>query len=206
MSKGKTRGPDLRIHSRNIEIDEPTGEYVRRKFARLERHMQPMSADLEISTTSSRSANDRVIAQLTISANDGVLRGQERGSTIREAVDLVTDVLDRQIRRYKTKFSPTSVARSLARSASAEEVFGMTSVESEEADSEEAGSEEAMAGTVIRTKRFSMTSMHVEDAIEEMEMLSHSFFLFYNLDSQEYNVVYRRHDGDYGLLQPDLIA
>ena len=196
------RGPDLRIHSRNVEIDKPTDEYVRRKFARLERHLQPMSAaDLEISTTSSRSADDRVIAQLTISANDRVLRGQERGSTIREAVDLVTDVLDRQIRRYKTKFSRTSVARRSARSASAEEVFGMTSVESEEAVSEE-----PPTGNVIRTKRFSMTSMHVEDAIEEMEMLSHSFFLFYNLDSQEYNVVYRRRDGDYGLLQPDLIA
>jgi putative sigma-54 modulation protein len=202
MSKDKTRGPDLRIHSRNVEIDKPTDEYVRRKFARLERHLQPMSAaDLEISTTSSRSADDRVIAQLTISANDRVLRGQERGSTIREAVDLVTDVLDRQIRRYKTKFSRTSVARRSARSASAEEVFGMTSVESEEAVSEE-----PPTGNVIRTKRFSMTSMHVEDAIEEMEMLSHSFFLFYNLDSQEYNVVYRRRDGDYGLLQPDLIA
>lgn len=201
MSKEKTAGPDLRIHARNIEIDKPTDEYVRRKFDRLERHLQPMSADLEISTTSSRSASDRVIAQLTISANGKVLRGQERGSTIREAVDLVTDVLDRQIRRYKTKFSPTSVARRLARSASAEEVFGMTSMESEEA-----ASEEAPTGNVIRTKRFSMTSMHVEDAIEEMEMLSHSFFLFYNLDSQEYNVVYRRRDGDYGLLQPDLIA
>ena len=73
-------------------------------------------------------------------------------------------------------------------------------------ESEEAVAEEPPTGTIIRTKRFSMTSMHVEDAIEEMEMLSHSFFLFYNLDSQEYNVVYRRHDGNYGLLQPDLIA
>lgn len=202
MSKDKTRGSDLKIHARNIEIDRPTDDYVRRKFARLERHLKPMSAaDLEISKTSSRSAADRVIAQLTISANNRVLRGQERGATIREAVDLVTDVLDRQIRRYKTKFSRTSVARRSARSASAEEVFGMSSVESEEAVAEE-----PPTGTIIRTKRFSMTSMHVEDAIEEMEMLSHSFFLFYNLDSQEYNVVYRRHDGNYGLLQPDLIA
>ena len=202
MPKDVTRGPDLKIHARNIEINRPTEDYIRRKFVRLERHMRPMAAaELEISKTASKRAEDRVIAQLTITASDRVLRGQERGATIREAVDLVADVLDRQIRRHKTRFSRTSVARRSARSAPAAEMLDALPLEAEpEADEERAD------GAVIRTKRFPMTPMHVEDAIEEMEMLSHDFFLFFNLDSQEYSVVYRRRDGDYGLIQPKLIA
>ncbi len=206
MPKDSTRETGLRIHGRNIEITRPTEEYIRRKFARLERHLRPMAAaDMEISKASSKLADDRVIAQLTISANDRVLRGQERGATIREAVDLVADVLDRQIRRHKTRFSRTSVGRRSARSAP-EDLLGEPPIGPGDIDLEEEVAEDQPVGAVIRTKRFPMTPMHVEDAIEEMEMLSHGFFLFYNLDSQEYNVVYRRHDGDYGLLQPNLIA
>ena len=202
MAKDLTRGSDLKIHARNIEINRPTEDYIRRKFVRLERHLRPTAAaNLEISKTSSKLTDDRIVAQLTITTGDRVLRGQERGATIRDAVDLVAAVLDRQIRRHKTRFSRTSVARRSARSAPSADMLDALPFEPEhEAD------EDRPAGAVIRTKRFPMTPMHVEDAIEEMEMLSHDFFLFYNLDSQEYNVVYRRRDGDYGLIQPKLIA
>jgi putative sigma-54 modulation protein len=202
MPRDLTRGPDLKIRARNIAINRTTEDYIRRKFVRLERHLRPVSAaDLEISKTSSKLAEDRIIAQLTIITDDRVLRGQERGATIRDAVDLVAAVLDRQIRRHKTRFSRTSVARRSARSAPTAEMLEALAMESEQE-----AAEERPAGTVIRTKRFPMTPMHVEDAIEEMEMLSHDFFLFHNLDSQEYNVLYRRRDGDYGLIQPKLIA
>ena len=59
-------------------------------------------------------------------------------------------------------------------------------------------------GQLVRTKRFAMEPMSVEDAILQMEMLDHSFFLFFNMDSSEYNVAYRRQDGDYGLIEPEL--
>ena len=59
-------------------------------------------------------------------------------------------------------------------------------------------------GKLVRTKRFVMTPMSVEDAILQMEMLGHNFFLFFNTDSDEYNVAYRRNDGDYGLIEPQL--
>ena len=198
----QTQDPYLTIHTRNMRLDERTERYARRKFGRLARHLRTLSsAELEISQTAARSAEERVVAQLTITTNGRSLRGQERGSTAQQAVDLVTDVLDRQIRRYKTRFYRTSVARRSARS----------SPEDEPARTEAGAVAEPFAvdgpppGKVIRTKRFAMAPMRVEDAIEEMEMLSHAFYLFYNLESQAYSVVYRRRDGDYGLLEPQLL-
>ena len=197
-----TQDPHLTIHTRNMRLDEGTERYARRKFGRLARHLRTISiAELEISQTAARSAEERVVAQLTITTNGRPLRGQERGATVQQAVDLVTDVLDRQIRRYKTRFYRTSAARRSARSTREDEPTG------NEADP---GAESLVVdgppqGNVIRTKRFAMTPMRVEDAIEEMEMLSHAFFLFYNLESQAYSVVYRRRDGDYGLLEPQLL-
>ncbi len=198
----QTQDPHLTIHTRNMRLDERTERYARRKFGRLARHLRTMStAELEISQTSARSVDDRVVAQLTITTNGRSLRGQERGATAQQAVDLVTDVLDRQIRRYKTRFYRTSAARRSARSTPEDEPAQT------EADpvTEPVNVDDPPPGKVIRTKRFAMAPMRVEDAIEEMEMLSHAFFLFYNLESQAYSVVYRRRDGDYGLLEPQLL-
>ena len=192
----------LEIRTRNVTLDEPTEQYARRKFDRLARHLPSMTAaELEISSTSAKSAQERVIAQLTVVAGGRSLRGQERGSTVRQAVDLVSDVLDRQIRRYKTRFYRSSAARRAARAD--RDMFAEP--EAGPALAPEPDSDEPSPGKVIRNKVFAMAPMHVEDAIEEMEMLSHSFFLFYNLESRSYGVVYRRRDGDYGLLEPKLV-
>lgn len=200
MNPDATTETELAIHTRNMHLTERTERYARRKFARLSRHLRSMSsAELELSQTSARSAGERIVAQLTITASGRSLRGQERGASAEQAIDLVTDVLDRQIRRYKTRFYRSSSARRPARSAAPEEAEA-----GPEADGADAG-EAPAAGSVIRTKRFAMSPMRVEDAIEEMEMLSHSFFLFFNLDTRAYSVVYRRRDGDYGLLEPQLV-
>ena len=192
----------LTIHARSVSLDGSTEDYVRRKFDRLARHLPSMTAAvLELSLTSSRSADDRVVAQLTISAGGRSLRGQERGATVRQAVDLVADVLDRQIRRYKTRFYRSSSARRSARSVRGD---GPTPPPPDGAG-EDQDPDGPPEGRVIRTKRFAMSPMSVEDAIEEMEMLSHGFFLFYNAETHSYSVVYRRHDGDYGLLEPQLL-
>ncbi len=195
-STSPTAAP-LNIHARNVSLDGPTEDYARRKFDRLARHLPSMTAaDLEITATSARSAEDRVVAQLTIGAAGRSLRGQERGATVRQAVDRVADVLDRQIRRYKTRFYRSSSARRSARPGRDD---------APAVPAEEGPDDQGPAGRVTRTKRFAMEPMRVEDAIEEMEMLSHGFFLFYNLESRRHSVVYRRRDGDYGLLEPQLL-
>ena len=189
---------DLRIYTRNIELNSEAEQYINKKLHRLERHLQGNAdAKLELSRTSARSEGDRVVAQMTISTAGNTLRGQEAGLNVFAAVDAVTDVLDRQIRRYKTRVSKTKGRGSLRNQEQADqEIAGLQT---------EILEDEVVAdfGQVVRTKRFPMKPMAVDDAIAEMEFLDHDFFLFQNMETEGFNVVYRRSDGDYGLIEPE---
>ena len=188
---------EIRTSAKNLELNVEAEQYIQKKFKRLERHLKPMSdAKLELSRTSARAKSDRVVAQMTVTAGRHTLRGQESGLNVFAAIDAVTDVMDRQIRRYKGKTYRSSQTRKSAKS-------GPVEAEPAGADSDPEDSVLAELGTVVRTKRFPMKPMTIEDAVMEMELLSHNFFLFYNIDSDIYNVVYRRHDGDYGVIQPE---
>jgi putative sigma-54 modulation protein len=191
---------ELNIFARNIDVDEPSREYINKKFRRLQRHLRNVSeAKLEVSRTSARTQDERVIAQLTLTTGGRVLRGQERGLNLFAAVDAVTDVLDRQIDRYKGKVYRSKQPRKAGRELTLDGLEGLDS--GALSDTEGSGFDRPR---VVRTKQFVMKPMTVEEAITEMELLSHSFFLFFNADSSGYNVVYRRQDGEYGVIEPAL--
>ena len=107
---------DIDIYSKNIELNSEAERYIHKKLNRLERHLRPITdAKLEITRTSSRSQTDRVIVQMTISANGHMLRGQETAPNLFIAVDAVTDVIDRQIHRFKGKSYRSEQSRKAAK-------------------------------------------------------------------------------------------
>ena len=118
-----------------------------------------------------------------------------------DGIDGVTDIMDRQIRRFKGKVYQSYQARKSAKADRAR-VEASTTVQEVTAEDESPPFEEL--GSVVRTKRFRMEPKTVDQAILEMELLSHDFFLFYNAETKEYNVAYRRSDGDYGVIEPEL--
>ena len=191
---------DIRIQSKNIDLNPHAEQYIQKKFDRLQRHLPNLDdAKMEVVRTQARSTRDRVQAQMTLNIAGYTLRGQDRGVNLFAAVDAVTDVVDRQIRRFKGKVYHTSQAKKSGRGL--RDIPYETTVEVTDAAEEEVLEE---IGQVVRTKRFPMPPMSVEDAILQMEMLGHSFFLFFNMDTDEYNVAYRRRDGDYGVIEPEL--
>lgn len=186
---------DIRIYSKNLDLNADAESYIHKKFDRLKRHMNQISdAKLEISRMSTRSQGEQVNAQMTLSIGGYTLRGQDTGSNVFAAVDAVTDIVDRQIRRFKGKVYRSEKARKSVKDQPETEF--PVDLEGEDALED--------MGQLVRTKRFAMKPMSVEDAILQMEMLGHNFFLFFNTDSDEYNVAYRRNDGDYGLIEPQL--
>ena len=188
---------DIKIHGRNVDISDNIQSYVDKKFNRLSRHLpQMMDATAEIKRTSSRAGDDRIAVQITLSVKGQVLRAQRRGSTVREAVDTAVDVMDRQIRRYKGRRYRSNQQRKSLRDLP----DGLVPEPDEEAPSPD--EMEDMPIKVVRRKRFPMVSMTVDDAIAEMELLNHSFYLFRNVETGSYSVVYQREDGDYGLIDP----
>ena len=194
---------DIDIHAKNLDLNPSAEDYIQKKLARIRRRLPKVDGGkLEVSRTSSRSANERVRAQMTLEVGGYTLRGQDSASTLFAAVDAVADIIDGQARRFKGKM------RRGARGRRAAVADGFAAPRADAPASEngaDADDDDGELGAVARVKRFEMSPMSVEDAILQMEMLGHSFFLFFNMDADEYNVAYRRRDGDYGIIEPELV-
>ena len=189
----------LIVKGRNIEVNDRIRSYVEKKMGKLDRLLpEIMEARVELAEQSSRKSSQRSVAQVTVRSNGTLLRAEERSSDVFSAIDAVTDKLHRQIRRYKGK-RRRKIER--AQVAQLEEEWNL-SVEPEEFVEEEA--EGFFQGRVVRTKRFLMVPMSEEEAIDQMELLGHDFFVFFNPSDAAVNVIYRRSDGNYGLLQPEI--
>ncbi len=189
----------LTVKGRNIEITDRLRSYVEKKIGKLDRYLPEMAeARVELAEEASQKSSQRQVAQVTVWSNGTLLRAEERSSDIFTSIDAVAEKLHRQIRRYKGKRR-----RKLERAqaiAVAAEVYEHTDLV-EQVEEEE---EEFFEGRVVRTKRFALTPMSEDEAIDQMELLGHDFFVFFNAVDAAVNVLYRRSDGNYGLLQPEL--
>jgi putative sigma-54 modulation protein len=182
---------ELIIKGKNLEVTDRLRDYVEKKIGKLDRYLPTITeAWVELSVEGTKAAQDRQVCQVTVRSNGTILRAEERSDDIFTAIDTVLDKMYRQIARYKGKRKN----RWRAAGVSPEPL----------PPGFEAEVEEGAGPAIVRTKRFSMVSMHPEEAVEQMELLGHSFFVFFNADEGEINVLYCRDDGDYGLLQPDL--
>ena len=182
----------LTIQAHNLELTDYLRQYVEKKIGRLERYLPDIDeARVELREEKTRSAKDRAVAQVTIRVRGTILRAEERSGDMFASIDAVTDKLERRIERFKGKRARNS-KRAVSQAAAVYEAVLAPEVE------------ETTLGTVVRTKRFEIYPMSVDEAIEQMELLGHDFFVFLNADEGAVNVVYRRRDGNYGLLQPEL--
>lgn len=184
---------EISINAHNVDLTNRLKDHVERKTARLDRYM-PNLTDIrvDLSQQQTRSTVERQSAQITIRDNRGtILRAEERSSDMFAAVDAVIDKLYRQIKRYRGK------RRKERRSQGVDEfVIGEPLPLEDEAETE------LPESSIVRRKNFVVRPMVSDEAIEQMELLGHSFFVFFNADDEAINVVYKRHDGNYGLLQP----
>ena len=188
----------LTVHGRNVEVTDWVREYVEKKVTRLERYLPQMKEiRAELTQRATRSADDRYTAQVTVWAGGQILRAEESTSDIFASIDATIDKMAKQVRRFKGRRYDSK--RRAAAAASLEvEMNGVVPVGVEEADEAEVA-----AGQIIRRKQFVVEAMHEEEALEQMELLGHDFFVFFNPESKGINVIYRRkEDNDYGLLQP----
>lgn len=171
------------ISGKNIEITEALKERVTKKVGKLDKFF---SNDTEAHVTLSVQ-KARQIVEVTISFNGIVLRAEESNDDMYTSIDKTIDLLERQIRKNKTRLS-----RRLH-----DNDFRIDNVKFPEEIQEE------KEFKIVRSKRFAIKPMDVEEAILQMNLLGHEFFMFYNADSRQVNVVYKRKDGNYGLIEPE---
>lgn len=184
--------PKIDIQARNMRLTDNTREYVEKKVVKLERHLQEIEEIyIELShIKSARQAVDRQVAQLTVHGKGFMLRTEERSDDLHTAFDAALDKMQRQVERYKGK---RHRGRGDGRSAS--EV-----VEAEEMPVDETGE---LLPLIAKRKKFVILPMDEEEAVEQMRLLGHdNFFIFFNAEKNSIQVLYRRRNGSYGLIEP----
>ncbi len=177
--------------ARNMRLTDNTRDYVEKKAAKLERYLQEIEeVRVELShAKSARSALDRQVAQITVHGKGFILRSEERADDIHAAFDTALDKIQRQIDRYKGKHYR---GRGDGRSAA--------EVTEEEAPVDETGELLPLIG---RRKKFMILPMTEDEAVEQMRLLGHdNFFIFFNAEQNAIQVLYRRRNGTYGLIEP----
>ncbi|MBP1157786.1 MULTISPECIES: ribosome-associated translation inhibitor RaiA [unclassified Paenibacillus] len=178
------------IRGENIEVTEALRDHVEKKLSKLERYFEAPPTS-EVNVTLSVVKGMQTI-EVTIPLTGLMLRAEEKHADMYASVDLVVDKLERQIRKAKTKAN-----RKIRQEGGIKDLFR---VESEPSASYSLEDEDEYE--LVRTKRFMLKPMDVEEAILQMNMVGHNFFVFANSDTEQVNVVYKRDDGRYGLIEP----
>ena len=177
---------ELQITGKNMELTPAVRQYIERKLGKLDHYLPSIrKASVEIFEEKTKSPQHRYVVQTTVDCSGTVLRGEERGVDLFEAIDRVAAVMNRRIEHYKGKL--------YARGRSTSPAKGELSAE-----------ETQPSPKVVKVKRFAIKPMSVDEAIDQMELLGHDFFLFLNADTEELNLLYHRKDGNYGIIEPEL--
>ena len=169
------------ISGKNIEVTEGLKTAVEEKIGKLDKYF---TEDTEIHVTLS-TQKDRQKIEVTIPMKGNIVRAEQESNDMYVSIDIVEEIIERQLRRYKTKI----IERQQATVNLSKEFI------EEEVDDEEI--------KIVRTKRFAVKPMDVEEACVQMELLGHNFFVFRNAETDEVNVVYKRKGNTFGLIEPE---
>jgi putative sigma-54 modulation protein len=168
------------VRGKNIEVTNALREYVEKKVGKLEKFVdQPMNAQVNLYVE-----RGRHIVEVTAALNGLLLRGEEATGDMYASIDLVSEKLEKQLLKYKARFKKRGRENGISEVAAVEPV-----------DTE---------GVVVKTKRFTVKPLTLDEAIVQMNLLSHDFFVFANAETDRVSVLYRRKDGNYGLLEPEI--
>ena len=179
---------DIQVRGKGIEVTDALRDHATRKVERLTNHFHDLRSAQVVESVQGKT--HRVEVQLE---GDGItVRGEDRGDDLYSAIDRVVDKLERQMRKYKDR----------NRRAGNRAHHDHDSVRTLAVDS---GAEEDVpeTGRIVRQKRFAIKPVSPQEAVAQMELLSHDFYVFENSESGDVNVLYRRGDGNYGLLEPE---
>ncbi|MCI9430604.1 MAG: ribosome-associated translation inhibitor RaiA [Lachnospiraceae bacterium] len=172
----------ITISGKNIDVTDGLRTAVQDKIGKLERYFMP---ETEVQVTLSVE-KDRQKIEVTIPVKGNIIRSEQVSSDMYVSIDLVEEVIERQLKKYKNKLVDQQQASSF---------FKQEYIEKDYMDDEEV--------KIIRTKRFDIKPMYPEDACVQMELLGHSFYVFCNAETEQVNVVYKRKGNTYGLIEPE---
>jgi putative sigma-54 modulation protein len=185
----------LVIHGKNIEITDAIRDYVHLKIEKAVSHFQNLTNEVDVHLSVARNPriNPRQSAEVTIYANGSVIRAEESSENLYASIDLVADKIARQLRKYKErrhdkKTHAQTTIEGAVQQTIVKDLIGDRTPE--------------LPPEVVRTKYFSMPPMTIAEALEQLQLVDHDFYMFRNAETGEINVIYERNHGGYGVIQP----
>ena len=177
----------LQVKGRNLEVTDSIDEYARQKLGKLERQLHEATrVELELALERNPSIAANHVAEATVWTKGPVLRARESSADMRASIDQLVENLERQVTRYREKRRRRPTRADL----NARDLPPPVAAEAEP--------------QIVKTKQFPVKPMSAEEAVLQLELVGHDFFVFQNAESSDVNVVYRRRDGGYGLIEPQL--
>lgn len=185
----------LVIQGKNIEITDAIREYVHQKIDKAVNHFQSLTTEVDVHLSVARNPriNTKQAAEVTIYANGSVIRAEESSESLYASIDLVADKIARQLRKYKERRQD-------------KKTHGQPTIdvilEQPVASDLTSGRTAELPSEVVRTKYFTMPPMTVAEALEQLQLVDHDFYMFLNVETGNINVIYERNHGGYGVIQP----
>lgn len=180
----------LQVKGRNVEVTESIRRYAEEKLARLERQLaDPTQVELELAVEHNPSIAADHVAEATIWTKGPTLRARESSTAFEASIDQLVDKLERQVKRYREKRSRRAAGRRLGANGNG-------------GADEPNFTAEQLDRMIVKSKQFDLQPLTPDEAALELELIGHDFFVFSNADTGRTNVVYRRRDGGYGLIEP----
>lgn len=190
------------VTGRNIDLTPALKDYLIEKLKRAQKHFdQPLDATALLSVAKNPSIANNQTAEVTLKVNGTVIRGEESTENMYASIDLVADKIERQLRKYKTRYWQRT-AKGTHRD-SAPVLVDVGAEEDDDFSVEKAITFEPIRPKIVRSKKFPLKPMKPEEAASHMDLLGHDFFMFINSETGQVNTVYHRRDGNYGLIEPD---
>ncbi len=176
----------LQVKGKNVEVTDSIREYAEEKLSKLERQLaDPTRVELELAVEKNPSISQNHVAEATIWTKGPILRAREASADHKASIDQLVEKLERQVKRYREKRRPRRGQQQLESAGLPEDAVPM--------DDEP---------QIVKSKQFAVKPMSAEEAVLQLELVGHDFFVFQNADTGDVNVVYRRRDGAYGLIEP----
>ena len=186
----------LVIHGKNIEITDAIREYVQQKIEKAVNHFQNLTTEVDVHLSVAR--NPRIsssqAAEVTIYANGIAIRAEERSENLYASIDLVADKIARQLRKYKERLQD--------KKTQTQSKTSLTTTEQPVVSDLIGDRTPELPTEVVRTKYFAMPPMTITEALEQLQLVGHDFYMFRNAETDEINVIYERNHGGFGVIQP----
>jgi putative sigma-54 modulation protein len=176
----------LQVKGKNVEVTDSIRQYAQEKLAKLERQLaDPTRVELELAVERNPSISQNHVAEATVWTKGPILRAREASVDHKASIDQLVDKLERQVKRYRARRRPR-------RGQTADAAIPADAIPVEDEP------------RIVKSKQFAVKPMSPEEAVLQLELVGHDFFVFQNGDSGDVNVVYRRRDGAYGLIEPQI--